>query len=723
MLGPPYGPGPHLAGGRPLTLDPKDDSVAEPPKGNPFDGVAASFLDVLVLFLRTIPLYPDGHGRVVAVTEKFQAALAERGTATVVEPTEGGLRVDGEDHPSLSNGAQAFRDALVRTAVSRVTFQADAPHASYVVFARSLQRNARLAQSGHLTFADLWMAPVEGIAVEEQTFSREDFTGEPTDGNTVIGGRRDEGGDGGSGSGGGTGDGVGAGDGRGTGRGGAGRGTARGVPGATGTVAAPTIEAPATPAAKAPPRRGRTLRALVLDDADAAALLARVRERLAARGEFDDGTDGPRQDVLDHLLASLPIEARLDLSRGVALVRDVLKRLDTSLDGATGRRAPELSSALLRAMENVFPDRVGELRAMPLPAVPAPTAVAAVVDPDEAQAAETSAVDDVAWATAGRLAHLPPAAFDAADGISDEAGVLTHALLEAPAGPRLDVLRGRLAAALHDRPPLARPPCIVDHLRAALAEPPEKRDAVRVRALAGALEQARIDVAKLLGAGLDPDLVVAAFPSLVAPFVAAGGSAGYLARTLGRSAVVAAGPELTAPDALLSRDDLVQRVLDERTRDALPFVELMLPAKEPSRRRAVLASLRRTDLPSVAAVALRVASESALSDDFLRVLCDDGFAGRDSHRGDEEAVKAIGAVAQGETAGADAVARAYATSTLAAFNPALAGPVVRALARRTMLVFGAPKEVRGAAALVLEKWERGEGRDGFGLVRAEEDRP
>ena len=232
----------------------------------------------------------------------------------------------------------------------------------------------------------------------------------------------------------------------------------------------------------------------------------------------------------------------------------------------------------------------------------------------------------------------------------------------------------------------------------------------------------RIDVAKLLGAGLDPDLVIAAFPALVAPFVAAGGSVGYLARTLGRSAVIAAGPELAAPDALLAREDLVQRVLDERTRDALPFVELMLPAKDPSRRRAVLASLRRTDLPSVAAVALLVASEAALSDDFLRVLCDDGFSGRDSHRGDEEAVKAIGAVAQGETVGADAVARAYATSTLAAFNPALAGPVVRALARRTMLVFGAPKEVRGAAALVLEKWERGEGRDGFGLVRAEEDR-
>ncbi len=354
MLGPPYGPGPHLAGGRPLTLDPKDDSVAETPKANPFDGVAASFLDVLVLFLRTIPLYPDGHGRVVAVTEKFQAALAERGTATVVEPTEGGLRVDGEDHPSLSNGAQAFRDALVRTAVSRVTFQADAPHASYVVFARSLQRNARLAQSGHLTFADLWMAPLEGIAVEEQTFSREDFTGEPTDGSTVIGGRRDEGGDGGSGSGGGTGDGLGAGDGRGTGRGGAGRGSARGIPGATGTVEAPAVEAGATPAVKAPPRRGRTLRALVLDDADAAAVLARVREKLAARGEFDDGTDGPRHDVLDHLLASLPIEARLDLGRGVTLVRDVLKRLEASLDGAGGRKTPEMSSALLRAMENVF---------------------------------------------------------------------------------------------------------------------------------------------------------------------------------------------------------------------------------------------------------------------------------------------------------------------------------------------------------------------------------
>jgi hypothetical protein len=246
---------------------------------------------------------------------------------------------------------------------------------------------------------------------------------------------------------------------------------------------------------------------------------------------------------------------------------------------------------------------------------------------------------------------------------------------------------------------------------------------VRVRALAGAIEQSRVDVAKLLGAGLDPDLVVAAFPSLVAPFVSAGGSAGYLARTLGRSAVIAAGPELTAPEGLLAREELVQRVLDERTRDALPFVELLLPVRDPARRRAILASLRRTDLPSVAAVALRVASEQALSDDFLRVLCDDGFAGRDSHRGDEEAVKAIGAVAKGETPGSDTVARAYATSMLAAFNPALAGPVVRALARRALFVFGAPKEVRGAAALVLTKWEKGEGRDAFGLVRDVEERP
>ncbi len=154
----------------------------------------------------------------------------------------------------------------------------------------------------------------------------------------------------------------------------------------------------------------------------------------------------------------------------------------------------------------------------------------------------------------------------------------------------------------------------------------------------------------------------------------------------------------------------------------LPFVELLLPAKESTRRRAILTSLRRTDLPSVAAVALRVASEGSLSDDLVRILCEDGFEGRDSHRADEEAVSVIGEVALGRTAGADAVARAYATSTLAAFNPSLAGPVVRVLARRRLLVLGAPKEVRGAAALVLEKWERGEGRDAFGLSRAEEDR-
>ena len=705
--------GEHLAGGRLLPSDSHDPAVSSSAKAHVFDGVATSLLDVLVLFLRTIPLYPDGHGRVVAVTEKFQAALNERGAATVVEPTETGLKVDGEDPATLSSGAQAFRDALVRTAVHRVTFQADAPHGSYVVFARSLQRNARLAQSGHLTFADLWMAPIEGITVEEQVFSRADFTGAATDGDAVIGGHRAFADDGAAGTGGGDGDRVGC--------GGRGRGA---IPiAATATTAAP-------PQPKAPPRRGRTLRALVLDDPDAAALLDRVRDCLEARGEAAPELLSAGRDVLDHLLASLPIEARLDLDRGVALVRDVLRRLAASLsslslvggsaDSAATPDAPVLSSALLRAMENVFPDRVGELRPVALSGADAAAGVA--TDPEAALAAEVAALDDVAWATAGRLSHLPPSAFDAVDGISDAAGMLTHALLETPPGPRLEALRARLSTALHERPPLARPPCIVAHLRAALAEPPERRDADRVRALAGALEHASVDVGQLLGTGLDPDLVVAAFPALVAPFVAAGGTAGYVARAVGRGAVIAAGPELTGPTGLLVRDDLVHRVLDDRTRDVLPFVELLLPAKEPGRRRAILTSLRRTDLPSVAAVALRVASEGSLSDDFVRILCEDGFEGRDSHRADEEAVRAIGEVALGQTAGADAVARAYATSTLAAFNPSLAGPVVRVLTRRTLFVFGAPKEVRGAAALVLAKWERGEGREAFGLSRAKEDR-
>ncbi len=269
-------PGAHLAGGRPLTSESHEPAVPASAKATPFDGVATSFLDVLVLFLRTIPLYPDGHGRVVAVTEKFQAALSERGTATVVEPTESGLKLDGEDPATLSTGAHAFRDALVRTAVHRVTFQADAPHGSYVVFARSLQRNARLAQSGHLTFADLWMAPIEGISIEEQVFSRADFTGEASGGDAVIGGRRVRGrrrrrqgrGDG-------TGAGVGAGDGRGPARRHRRRRGARGRGRGRSTVAAPEVDGGgALRRRRHRPGAGRTLRALLLDDPDAAALLS-----------------------------------------------------------------------------------------------------------------------------------------------------------------------------------------------------------------------------------------------------------------------------------------------------------------------------------------------------------------------------------------------------------------------------------------------------------------
>lgn len=684
---------------------------------SPLDVVTGGILDVLVLFLRTIPLYPDGHGRVVAVTEKFQGALAERGSATVVEPTEGGLRVDGEDHLSLTAGATAFRESLLRTGVSRVVFHADAPHASYVVFARSLQRNARLAQSGALTFADLWMAPIEGIEVEEQTFHADDFCG---GGEASGGGGRSANAR------------IGGGASRSAGSGDEDAGDARpeagpeGVHGGQGTdlgdVARTTSPSASEPIAKAAPRPARSLRKAVLDDPEARALVDEVRRKLAARGEVVEGSTSRGRDVLDHVLASLPIEARLDLRRGAAVVRSVLLRLSAGLasQGEAGVSSTALSATLVRAMEGVFPDRVGELRAEPVPASPAPTAVASAVDPVEAEAEETAAVDDVAWATSGYFVDLPTAAIDVADGLDDEAGVLAHAALELPPGPRLDAVSGRLASVLKTRPSLARPPCVVDHLKQLLESP--TRDAARIRALASALDRSGVDVARVFGSGLDPDMVVAAFPSLVVPFVASGGSVGYLARALGRSAVVAAAPELAAEGGLLGRDDLVLRILSERTRDALPFVEVMLPARDPSRRRAILASLRRSDLPSAAAVTLRVAPESAIPDSLLHVLCRDGFEGADSHAGDEEAVGVIGAVAEGTLAGVDGVARAYAASTLCAFDRGLAEPIVHRLLKRKLLVGGAPKEVRSAAALVLEKWGRGEGRASSAASRGGEER-
>ena len=144
--------------------------------GDPVVGVGGTeFLEVVVLFLRTIPLYPDGHNRVLLVTERLQGVLQRNGAVTEVVVTDTGLRVGERDVVPLSPGAKQFRDALAATGISSVRFQADAAAASYVSFARALQRNARLCQSGKLTFSDLWMSPIAGIELEEMRFSRESF--------------------------------------------------------------------------------------------------------------------------------------------------------------------------------------------------------------------------------------------------------------------------------------------------------------------------------------------------------------------------------------------------------------------------------------------------------------------------------------------------------------------------------------------------------------------
>ncbi len=244
-------------GNRPLSPDHRPSSAVQSDTAPavPAAGPVA-FLEAVALFLRMIPLYPPGHVRVAAATERLFDVLRAAPGSTVVEVSRGGLLVRGDDAGNLGPGPAAFRAALLQTAVSRVTFEPDAPHEAYVEFSRALQRNMRRAGQGRVTFADLWPTEIPGILVEELRFRREGFQvadaagSEPAEGGSYAsdfgaggglfdpelagpdgsyggvggGGGRGGGGSGGSGGGGSGGGGSGGGGGGGSGGGGSGGG-------------------------------------------------------------------------------------------------------------------------------------------------------------------------------------------------------------------------------------------------------------------------------------------------------------------------------------------------------------------------------------------------------------------------------------------------------------------------------------------------------------------
>src|SRR5207237_4238049 len=160
-------------------------------------------------------------------------------------------------------------------------------------------------------------------------------------------------------------------------------------------------------------------------------------------------------------------------------------------------------------------------------------------------------------------------------------------------------------------------------------------------------------------------------------------SAGLVCRGTGRSRVLSAAPALLADGGPL-RGALLDRVLSERSRDVLPLFEVLLAAGDPETAPRVVRAIRQIAIPFACAAALRVIPDGKISLSLLRGLCEDAFAGADSHRFDAEAVSAVGSVAMGHANAPDVQARIYAAAALAHFDRKLVQPVARHLARRRL---------------------------------------
>ena len=121
---------------------------------------------------------------------------------------------------------------------------------------------------------------------------------------------------------------------------------------------------------------------------------------------------------------------------------------------------------------------------------------------------------------------------------------------------------------------------------------------------------------------------------------------------------------------------------------------------------ALLAALRRVQLPSAAAAVLRIVPDERLAEPLLRSRCEDGFVGADSHRFDAEAVGEIARTVIARDSRRDAQTRAYATAALGAFPRELAEPALRSFLRRFMLFPVHAREVRRAARQILSRYPK-----------------
>lgn len=642
--------------------------------------LAADFVEVLALFVRTIPLYPDGHGRVVAVSNRLQETASALHEPQVIEVAEQGFLVNGKERAELPPGPLALREALLSTAVVRVVFQPTTPSSSYVAFARTLHRNARLAGSAQLSFADLWMGGIPGIEVHELVFDTDGFLEMVEDASSTIAPLRVLGST--------------------ESAGGGSEGSVAGSTGAGDQEGAEVRPAPLAPTEKKAARTvhtvARDLRELVLDDPTLAAGLLDLAGRLV--GNARSTRSGA--DLLEHLVRVLPIEARLDTSKGLEIVRKVLSRiLAHSPEVPAIDETPDLATRFFQTLESVFPKRVRDVDAAPAsPEAAIPHASGSPLD--DLLALDDSLLDE--WGGLDDEGPPPAPELVATVGIVDPSAVLLHAFMEEPAGARRDVLRAALLAAYATRPKGAGPPCILAHLAEALKPPPASRDAARIELLASILDEARIESPP--GASpITSEVAITLFPLCLSTYVRSGGRAGPIARGVGHDAVLAAAPRLVAPGGGLFGDAL-DHVLLERSFDILPFIEALLLADRSSRARAVRA-LRVLDLKSLAAVALRVVPEARFTDRFLASLCADGFSGADSRHLLPEAAAALGDVVLDEEGVLDMKTRIYATAALGAFPIELAESPLRAVTSRRL--FGAaPKELRRAAEEVLQRLAR-----------------
>ncbi len=668
------------------------DPRAGTDEGSPFVAADEDFVDCLCRFLRTIPIYPDGHSRVVSVSERLHATASRLSEPVVVEVADRGLLVNGQDRGELGPGPLALRASLLATAIVRAVFHPDAPPASYVAFARALQRNARLAANGHLAFADLWMAPIAGIEVHELVFAADGFVGDAPgatekagedDAPTVLGGVAGEGDD----DDGGFGPPV---------PGSVGAGTGTGVASDDGEPAPP-----APPVVRRPLTVSKDLRELVGDDPELEASIFTLEVRLLSDRSARIARSGA--DVLEHLIRALPLEARIDPRKGLAVLRRVVDRLLAKLpENAAVAAGLDLSTRFFQVLESVFPRREGPAEE---PA-PAPSTADALQSPEDAASFdELHFLDDSIFEALGvprDEGPCPAPELVAEGGAAEQAAVILHTALEEPEGARREEL-GTLAIAAYVARPRGGPtPCLVKHLSEAIGAPPATRDVGRIALLESIAAGADIP---LLGAlpTLTLDTAVELFPACFGVYLRAGGRAGAVARRVGRERVLSAAAALLAPRGPLA-GDLVEKVLGERTLDALPFFEALLVVTPASRPR-VARALRTLDLKSLAAVALRVVPETRFTDGFLQALCRDGFAGLDAKGLVVEAAAALSSLVVDREGEFDVRTRIYATAALGSFPPVLAEPALKTVAKHR-LFGGAPKEIRHAAEDILRRFAR-----------------